>query len=118
MAQLLPGAVNLCAMTFCITGITTLISSLGSDRWRTILFTIGFFIISLIIEMVGRLWPAGAWLKYFSILAAFQPQQLILLPDETTLTALKYNATLLGAGLLCYVAAAIALSRRDIPAAR
>jgi len=118
LAQLLPGAVNLCAMTFCITGITTLISSLGSDRWRTILFTIGFFIVSLIIEMVERLWPAGAWLKYFTILAAFQPQQLILLPDEASLTALKYNATLLGVGLLCYVAAAITLCRRDIPAAR
>jgi hypothetical protein len=43
---------------------------------------------------------------------------LILLPDPNRIALLRYNATLLGIALLCYVAAAIIISRRDIPAAR
>jgi ABC-2 type transport system permease protein len=36
LGQFLPGAANLFAMTFCFTGITTLVSSGNRDRWRTI----------------------------------------------------------------------------------
>ncbi len=116
--EFLPGAVNLFAMIVCLTGVTTLVSSFSLDRWRTILITAGFFVVSLIIDMVGQMWSGGAWLKYLSFLTAFHPQQLILLFDETPCTALKYNTTLLTVGLLCYAVAAIVLSRRDIPEAR
>ncbi len=118
LRQLLPGAVNLFAMTFCLTGITTLFSSWSRDRWRTIWMTGGLFVVSMIIKMVARLWKAGAWLKYLSFLSAFQPQELILMETSTPSVALRYNGTLLGLGLICYLAAAIVFTRRDIPAAR
>jgi len=111
-----PGAVNLCAMTFCLTGVTALFSSFNRDRWRTISLAAGFFVISFIIKMVGRLWSAGWWLKYCTFLSAFQPQRLILVPDHSGLTALKCNLTLVLLGLTCYAAAGVIFSRRDIPA--
>jgi ABC-2 type transport system permease protein len=118
LATFLPGAVNLFFMTFAFTGITMLVSALSRDRWHVMAVAGGVFIASFIIKMVARLWSAGAWLGYFSFLSAFEPQSLILVGDENGPPALAYNATLLGLGLACYLAAAAVLWYRDIPAAK
>ena len=118
LRQLLPGALNLFTMTFCLTGITTLLSSFSRDRWRTIWLAGGVFLVSMIVKMVSRLWKEGEWLKYLSFLTAFQPQELILMDSSTPEVVLQYNGTLVGLGLLCYLAAAVIFIRRDIPAAR
>jgi ABC-2 type transport system permease protein len=117
VGQLLPGALNLSAMVFCLTGLTTFVSSWNRDRWRTIALSVGFYVVSFLIEIVGRLWQATAWLKYCTFLSAFQPQKLILAPDAGAWLPWQCNGALLGLGLLCYVAAGVVLSRRDIPTA-
>ncbi len=121
LRSFLPGVINLICLTFLLTGITMFVSSLTRDRWRAIAVTVGFFVISIIVKMVGRLWPEDHWLdsrwfKYSSILTAFEPQRLILVPDKNQ--ALWYDATLVGTGLICYLLAAVILTYRDIPAAR
>lgn len=116
--QFLPGAINLFSMVFCFTGITTLISSWNSDRWRTMAWSGGLFIVSLILELAGRMWEAGWWLNYLTFLSLFQPQKLILMPDAPGHAALTSDLTLLGIGLACYAAAAFVFWQRDIPAAR
>jgi ABC-2 type transport system permease protein len=118
LAQFLPGAVNLFAMTFCLMGIAMLVSTFVRDRWRTISIGAGFFIVSLIIEIVARMWEAGAWLGYLSFLSAFQPQRLILMHAETATLGLRYNMTLVGLGLASYAAAVVVFSYRDVPASR
>ncbi len=118
LLQFTPGAINLFSMIFCLTAITTLLSSLNRDRWRTIAMAVGFYVISLIIEAVARLWPAGAWLHYCTFLSVFQPQELILLRGKSPGMQLSYNAVLLGIGLLSYTAGIAIFSRRDIPVAR
>lgn len=126
LKQLLPGAVNLCAMTFCLTAITTLFSVLGRDRWRTIALSAGFFAVSLIVKLAARIWPpdwpAGWhvpwWLYKLTFLSVFQPQELILIADAPEISALRYDLTLVGLGLAAYVLAAVILWRRDIPATR
>jgi len=118
LATFLPGAVNLFFMTFAFTGITMLVSACSRDRWQTMAIAGGVFIASFIVKMVARLWSAGAWLGYFSFLSAFEPQQLILLGEQSLPSALAHNATLLGLGLVCYLAAAAVLWYRDIPAAK
>lgn len=118
MGQFLPGAINLFSMVFCMTGVTTFISSWNRSRWRTISLAVAFYVVSIILEMVGRVWKDGGWLKYCSISTAFQPHRLILKPEETGLLAVPYNATLLGVGLIAFVLAVIVLTNRDIPAAR
>lgn len=118
LTRFLPGTINLFCMTFCLGGVTTFISSWNRDRWRTIVLSGGFFVVSLIVKLIWRMWPGGDWLKYFTFLAAFQPQALILDPDRTGLLALPYNGTLIVLGLIAYAAGAIVLTYRDIPAAR
>jgi ABC-type transport system involved in multi-copper enzyme maturation permease subunit len=114
----LPGVLNLFSMTFCLAGITALISSWDRSRWRTILLAGGFFAVSSVVKMIARLWPPGAWLKYLSFLTAFEPQKLILLdPGVTRTMAWWYDGALVGLGLGAYVLAAIVFSRRDIAAA-
>ena len=118
LAQFFPGAINLFSMIFCLTGITTLLSSMIRDRWRTIAVAVGLYLLSLIIEAVGRLWPAGEWLKYCTFLSAFHPQELILQRGNSIWTQVIYSAVLLGIGLLCYTVGAAIFSHRDIPASR
>jgi ABC-2 type transport system permease protein len=117
LAQFLPGVVNLFAMTFCFTGITTFISSWNRDRWRTVSLAGGFFIVSLILKFVARMWPKGRAIGDLSFLSLFEPQKLILAPP-TGWTGLHYNMTLLLIGLLSYAAAAAIFWWRDIPAPR
>jgi ABC-2 type transport system permease protein len=117
----LPGAVNLFCMVFCLTGITTFVSSFNRDRWRVIAVTVGFFVISTLVKIIGRFLPEKGWLdprlfQYASILTAFEPQRLILVPDPVE--SLRYNGILVAVGLLCYLAGAVILSYRDIPTAR
>ncbi len=116
LGQFLPGAANLFAMTFCFTGITTLVSSWNRDRWRTISLSGGFFILSLILEFVGRAWTGGRWLRYLTFLSLFEPQELILVPSPGGWTGLRYDAILILLGLLSYAAAAAVFWWRDIPA--
>ncbi|MGA2257486.1 MAG: ABC transporter permease subunit, partial [Thermoguttaceae bacterium] len=117
-AAFLPGTINLFCMIFCFTAITTLVSSWGRDRWTTIGIAGGFFIFSLIVKLIARMWPGGKRLFALSFLSAFKPQELILMPDVTGRAAALSNLTLLGLGLACYVTAAVIFSRRDIPGPR
>jgi hypothetical protein len=105
-------------MAFCFTAITTLASSWGHDRWSTIALSGGFFVFSLIVKMVARLWPKGKWLFKLSFLSCFEPQHLILMPDTAGRNAFRDDLTLLGLGLGCYVVAAVIFNRRDIPGPR
>lgn len=118
LVQFIPGAINLFFMIFCYTGITTLLSSINRDRWRTISIAMGLYIVSLIIEAVCRAWPGGSWLHYFSFLYTYKPQELIVLWNHSLRTQVIYNGALLGIGLLCYAAGIAIFCRRDIPAAR
>jgi ABC-2 type transport system permease protein len=118
LRQFIPGAINLFSLIFCLTGITTALSSIINDRWRTIALTVGFYLVSFIIEAVGRIWPAGSWLHYCTFLSVYQPQELILLHGNSFLIQAKYDGLLLGIGLICYTLGAVIFSRRDIPTAR
>ena len=72
----------------------------------------------MIIEIVARLWPGGAWLHWFTFQGAFRPQELVLLQSKSPATATMYNATLLGIGLFCYAAGIVIFCRRDVPVSR
>ena len=117
-AEFLPGTINLFCMIFCFTAITTLVSSWGRDRWATIGVAGGFFILSLIVKLVARMWPYGKWLFALSFLSAFEPQTLILMPETAGREALRCDLILLGLGLASYLAAAVVFNCRDIPGPR
>ena len=102
-------------MVFCLTGITTLVSACGRDRWRTVLWSGGFFVVSLVIELIARMWPEAPQLNYLTFLSLFQPQKLILMKGASLWTAIGGDVKLVGLGLLCYAAAGVVLWHRDIP---
>jgi ABC-2 type transport system permease protein len=118
LRQFLPGSVNLFVMTFCFTGIATLVSSCNRDRWRTIVLAGGFFVVSAIVKVVAQMWPHGAWLNYFTFLSVFRPQELILSPPAGAWPGLRYDLALIALGLLAYAIAALIFWRRDIPSPR
>ncbi len=123
ISRFLPGVLNLACLTFCLAGLTTMLSSWDHNRWRTIWLACGLFAVESIVKMVARLWePEGvlAWvgrsLDYLTFLSAFEPQRLILLNRETAVgLAWRYDSTLIGIGLAGYVIAAVVLTYRDIP---
>jgi hypothetical protein len=114
----LPGAVNLACMTFCFTGITTMISAGIRDRWMAFAISGGFYIVEVVIKLVARMWPDGKWLFYLTFLSPFEPQELILATDPASHLALRYNLTLIGLGLASYAVAVVVFNRRDIPGPR
>jgi ABC-2 type transport system permease protein len=111
----LPGAINLWAMMFCVSGMTTLVSTFNRDRWRTIKLSGGFFVVSLIVKMIARMWPEGDSLRWLTFLAAFEPQRLILATGDRWRLFFECNGTLVGLGLAAYLLGAVVLSYRDIP---
>jgi uncharacterized membrane protein len=113
-----PGVWNLFSLTFCLTGMTCLVSAWIADRWRAIFITLGFYLVSIILDMVSRIWPGGNWLRYVSFLTAYEPQHLILYAKTDPWAAFRCNAVLLSLGLSSYVAATLVFWRRDIPASR
>lgn len=117
IAAFLPGAVNLASLMVCVTGITAFVSSWNRSRWRTIAIVVAFYVVSLIVQMVARLWQPGAWLAYVSFLSAYEPQRLILDRGQDWSLPWRYDGTLVGLGLLGYAAAAVVFTRRDIPSA-
>jgi ABC-2 type transport system permease protein len=118
MLGFLPGAVNLACMTFCFTGITTMISAGIRDRWMAFAIAGGFYIVELVIKLVARMWPDGKWLFYLTFLSAFEPQEMILMPNLGSHVALRSNLTLVGLGLASYAVAVLIFNRRDIPGPR
>lgn len=128
----LPAAVNLFSLGVFMAGLSTLASSWDRYRWRTIGFVVGVFVIEAIVKFVGR-GADIAWLTYSSVLSAYDPQRMVEISDKTpgatwsmflfddagkftTLGPLGHDLVLILLGVLCYAAAAVIFTRRDLPA--
>jgi len=118
LGKFLPAVVNLFSMIFCLSGATAFVSSWSRDRWRTVFIAVGFFLVSFILEMVGRIWKHGGWLEYLTFLSQFHPQEFTLLPEKAGWPMIRANAILIGLGLTGYLAAALVFWRRDVPMSR
>jgi ABC-2 type transport system permease protein len=131
-----PGAFNLFCLGFAVAGLSTLVSSLDRYRWRTIGIVVSFYVISIVLKLLGQAIDEVAWLQYLSIFTAYEPQKFISMAvhqpelvwsvgwaesvDSTwppfQLGALGYNLILLAFGAVCYLAASVAFHKRDLPA--
>jgi ABC-2 type transport system permease protein len=88
----------------------------------------GFYAVSMVIKIVGRMAPGWEWLSYFSFFTPFEPQLLVSdsarawsLWNHSAAGALEmgglgYDSILIGLGLACYVVASIIFYHRDLPA--
>ena len=122
---LLPAAVNLFALGAFLGGIATMLSSCDRYRTRTIGIVIAFYVVQTIMKLIGIAVPGYSWLKQYTFLTAFEPQQLAyrfwprVLADDAQQSwdlFLQFNGLLVGLGMLSYAVAVIVFARRDLPA--
>lgn len=109
-------ALNVFAMTFFLIGLSTLVSSCDRYRWRSVGIMGGFYVVSLLLEVLGKMVPWLGWLRYLTFLGAYEPQVMVSQPADAVSFSLTYDSVLLSLGLASYIAAAVIFCRRDVPA--
>lgn len=115
-ARFLPGAFNFFGLMVFLAGVTALVSSFDVYRWRTIGIVGAFYMVELVIKVIGRLVHKLDWLLYTTFLGAYEPQRMVVVQDHPWTMAWQYTGTLLGLGLVAYGLAAFVFCRRDLPA--
>src|SRR5262245_48592771 len=117
-ALYIPPTVNLFALMVCLGGMTALVSSIDSVRWRTIGLMAGWYAVSTALAVVGQIADRWKWLGSVSFLTAYKPQMMVARPDHAwslidkgsgdvaTFGLGGYVAVLFVIGLACYVAGA------------
>jgi ABC-2 type transport system permease protein len=109
-------ALNLFAYTCCLAGVTTLISACGRYRARTIGLAIGFYVVSVVLKVIGRVSDHYQAFLYGSFLSIYEPQRFVDSQYDPLRLSLQYDIPLLLIALVCYLLAAVIFTRRDIPA--
>ncbi len=111
-----PAVLNVLGLMTCMAGLAGLVSAAGSHRSHAIGIMCGFYVVSLLAKLVGRMsdrFEAVGWLSVFN---AFEPQRLVAGTAESWWLLARYDAILVGIGLSAFVAGAIIFARRDLPA--
>jgi len=111
-----PAAMNVFGLMFFLAGVSTLVSSSGSQRWRTVGILGGFYVVETLVKVVSRVTPGLNKLMYGTYLTAFEPQLLVIVPEEAWSRLIVYNGWLLGLGLVAYLTAIVVFNKRDLPA--
>lgn len=126
-----PATFNLGAAGLLLAGFTSLVSAADRWRWRTIGIVAGFLTIQIILKVVTLTDPSLAWMRYTSLLCAYEPERLAQLVDfdpaahwklalqfqgQNVWGPVAYYLILAVPGSLCYLAAAWVFERRDLPA--
>jgi ABC-2 type transport system permease protein len=115
-ARFAPAVANVFGLMVCLGGVAALVSAADSHRWRTIGIMCGFYVLSILAKLVGRLSRTFAWLGSLSVLEVYEPQRLVGGGMEPWWLLARYDALLLGIGLASYGLGAWIFARRDLPA--
>jgi ABC-2 type transport system permease protein len=114
--RFLPPAANVFGLMVCIAGIAACVSAADSYRWRTVGILCGFYVVSLLAKLVGRMSSRLSWVGWVSVLNAYEPQRLVGDPVESWKLLLAYDAVLIGLGVAAYAVGAVLFAKRDLPA--
>ena len=109
-------ATNLFALIFFLAGISTLISAPDRYRWRTLGIAGGFYVVEMIIEVIGLVVDRAAWIRWLTFFSAYKPPRLVTQPETAVLLAWQHCGVLIGLGLISYLVATFIFCRRDLPA--
>ncbi len=115
-ARFAPAVANVFGLMVCMAGVAGLVSAAGSHRSRTIGVMCGFYVLSLLFKLVGRLSSRLGWAGWLSVFTAYEPQRLVGGTAEAWWLVARYDAVLIGIGLAGYLAGALIFARRDLPA--
>ena len=129
----LPAATNYFGLGVFLIGLTTLTSSCDRYRWRTIGISVGVYVLSTILELLGLAVKGFEWVKLFTFFAAYEPVRFVTealaYPEREwawfvrhasekswSLGPLGGTSILLVLGIAGIVAATMIFCRRDLPA--
>jgi ABC-2 type transport system permease protein len=120
-----PAMWNVAGLLFAISGVTMAISAAGRFRNRVIGVAVLVFLLQFLVNVVGQLLDAVAWMRPLTVFFYFQPQQIALAGTWTVNPAAVWGggpeavnvlAVLIGVGTLGYALALVMFTRRDLPA--
>jgi ABC-2 type transport system permease protein len=115
-ARFVPAVANVFGLMVGLAGITAAVSAADSHRWRSIGILCGFYVVSLLAKLVGRMSDSFGWVGWLSMFNAYEPQRLVGGDAVSWTLLLRYDAVLVGLGLAGYVVGAAIFARRDLPA--
>jgi ABC-2 type transport system permease protein len=111
-----PAVLNVFGLMVCLSGLSALVSACDLYRWRSIGIMCGFYVVSLLTKLVGRMSGTFAWVGALSVFELYEPQRLVSGTTDSWLLVARYDAVLLGVGLAAYALGAVVFARRDLPA--
>jgi ABC-2 type transport system permease protein len=118
--EVAPAVVNFVGLGVFIVGAATLISALVRTRGTAVGLVIGFYVVEMTFVVVGRISQQFEWMKWLTILTAYEPTLLTLglARDPAQFEPLfwQYNACLFGLGALLLMMSAAIFCHRDVPA--
>ena len=129
----IPATLNLFAVGCAIAGLSLLMSSWDRYRWRTIGITTGILVVQVMLKIAAMALGASHWMKYLSLLSAYEPEVLVRIADRQPGDTWSFNlydmhgswsgfgplanyGLLIGFGIICCGIGAVILVRRDLPA--
>jgi len=114
--RFVPAVGNVFGLMVCMAGLAACCSSVSNHRPRAIGVMCGFYVVSLVAKLVGRLSERLAWMGWLSVFNAYEPQRLVSGQADAWWLLARYDAVLLGLGMLGYLVGAVVFTRRDLPA--
>jgi ABC-2 type transport system permease protein len=120
-----PALWNVSGLLFAISGTTMALSAAGRFRGRVIGLAVVIFLVQFLINVIGQLWDAVAWLRPFTVFFYYQPQQVVLNGKWTVNPAAAWGSgpeaanvlmVLFAVGAVGYAVALGVFTRRDLPA--
>ena len=111
-----PAVGNTFGMMVCMAGVAGLVSAAGSHRSHAIGGMCGFYVLSLLAKLVGRMSDSLSWVGWLSVFGAYEPQRLVAGTADSWWLLARYDAVLVGLGLAAYLVGGVVFARRDLPA--
>jgi ABC-2 type transport system permease protein len=121
-----PALVNVGALVFAVSGCTMWLSACGRFRWRVLGGAVLLMLLQFLLNLLGQMWEALAFVRPLTVFYYYQPQQIILSGTWTIdlsvwnagqpLCHIPAIAVLFAVGLAGYALALWTFNRRDLPA--
>jgi ABC-2 type transport system permease protein len=127
-AQFLAALPVIAGLLFAISGYTMWLSSAGRFRWRVMGYAVLITLVQFLVNVLGQMWNAIAWLRPLTVFYYYQPQSAITADPRHPYwywikldmwglnTQVPILVVLFGVGALGYALALWTFTRRDLPA--
>jgi ABC-2 type transport system permease protein len=122
-----PALWNVAGLIFAVGGTTMWLSARGRFQWRVMGVAVLVTLLQFLVNVIGQLWDAAAWLRPFTLFYYYQPQQILLARKWSVelgtvwnggepLLAVNVLAVLFTVGAVGYLLALRTFCCRDLPA--